>query len=544
MALTRRQFIRIGCASVPGLMALSASGAADEAAALQFDVCIYGGTASGIMAAVAAAREGCSAIVVEPSRWLGGMTGGGVSAIDWGRKEAVGGSTLEILQHGYDDAQYRLVFNEMISRHTIKVVYEHRLSSVLRDGKTIRAIVLDYAPPDRMGCPIPSPTKSNSVTVTAKVFIDCSYEGDLMAKSGVTYTYGRESRERYNESLAGVRPNLWLYDIDPYISAGKPESGLLPLLQDYKIGPLGSADTLSMGYCFRYKFDVSGTGIPIEPTTNYEPNRFEVFRRGFRKGLDLIRSRKMHTLGEIAEDPGYLFKPGQGNTNRSLLTTTVFGCNAEYPDGDWGVRSKIWKFHQDYLRDLVHFLRSDPTVPENLRTLAEKTTFQRGVFDDTDGWPHQLYVREARRMVSPYVVTQHDLEGKRAPKNSVGLASYGVDDWPYATVAYDGRVALSGGEFSILYLEDAHRGIYEIPYEAIAPRQEECDNLLTPVCCSASHIAMTSLRMEPVWMILGESAGVASAIAVRNKSSVQAVPYDALRGKLLELGQKLNRPTA
>ena len=201
-------------------------------------------------------------------------------------------------------------------------------------------------------------------------------------------------------------------------------------------------------------------------------------------------------------DSGYLFKEGQGNTSRSLLTTTVFGCNADYPDGDWATRSRIWKFQQDYLRDLVHFLETDSTVPEKLRTLAMNTSLQRGIFDETDGWPHQLYVREARRMVSTYVLTQHNLEGKRNPKHSVGLASYGVDDWPYAIVADQGRVALNGGEFTILYLEEGNRGIYEIPYQAIVPKQEECDKeavsvilaqRATPVLCNVRSQCRTSL---------------------------------------------------
>jgi len=181
-------------------------------------------------------------------------------------------------------------------------------------------------------------------------------------------------------------------------------------------------------------------------------------------------------------------------------------------------------------------------VPDKFKQLATELGFQLGIFDDTQGWPHQLYVREARRMKSDYVVTQKDLEGTTDPEDSIGLASYGVDDWPYATYVHEGKVALYGGEFSMLYLDDKHEGIYKIPYRAITPRQSECTNLLVPVCVSASHIAMTSIRMEPVWMILGESAGVAAAMAVTDNVPMQQIDYTKLKDKLITLKQRLTRP--
>lgn len=492
------------------------------------------------MAAVASAKEGAKVILVEPSRWLGGMTGGGISDLDWGRKEAVGGSAYEILKGQPGNDVYRRTFKELAGKHGIQVIYDHRLGKVQRRGNSIEAIILDYAPVDKTGCPIAHPEKPNAARIGAKVFIDCTYEGDLMAMSKISYTWGRESQKHYGESLAGVRPSLWVYDIDPYIKPGDPGSGVIPFVQNLKIGELGDADKRTMGYCFRFKF---GIGWPIPAPEHYDPAEFELFRRGFKGGCDLSRARKMRTLGKISEDGGYLFT-GSGNLNRSLLTTTVYGCNADYPNGDWATRAKIWKFHQDFFCGLLHFLKSDPSTPASLKKEAETVSFRKGIFDETQGWPNQLYIREARRMLSSYVLTQKDLEGKTDPDHSVGLASYGVDDWPYATVVENGKVALQGGEFSVLYLDNRkYNGIYKIPYEAIVPFKNECDNLLVPVCCSASHIAMTSIRMEPVWMVLGESAGVAAAMAVAGRTPVQDVPYDALRAKLLKLGQKLDRPT-
>jgi hypothetical protein len=536
----RRDFIRTGSlVSLGALLPLRGA----EPRTLIADVCVYAGNAAGIAAAVAAAREGCRVLVVEPSRWLGGMTGSGLVHIDWGRSEAAGGSAKKILKDGLTDPQYRRMFADLAKQHGVEILYEHRVASVAKTGATITSLVLDYAPPDRFGCPIAQPKTASAVTVNARMFIDCSYEGDLMAKSGVTYTFGRESRDHYGENLAGVRPPLAVYDIDPYVKPGDPRSGLLPLLQDYTPGPIGSADKLTMGYGFRWKFTLEKNQIPIEPPADYDPFTFEIYRRAFTKKLNL-NGRRMRKLGEYEIATGGIHYPGAGNLSRSLIAPTVFGCNAAYPDGDWPERARIWKFHQDFLRGITHFLRTDPSAPEKLKTRALIAGFDPGQFDDTAGWPHQLYVREARRMVSSYVVTQKDMEGKTDPSDSVGLASYGVDDWPYAMHPIDGKIALQGGEYSMLYLEETHRGIYKIPYRAITPTARECRNLFVPVCCSASHIAMTSIRMEPVWMTLGEASGVAAAMALRGYLPAQHVDTATLRSKLRDLGVKVERPTS
>lgn len=539
MSLSRREVLLVGGGA---LLRVASGGVAGEKPADIADVCIYGGNASGIMAAVAAAREGCRVVIVESGRWLGGMTGGGLSHIDWGRSEAVGGTARGILKNGRTDPDYRRGFAELTKTHSITVIYEHRVQSVNREGTTIRSLVLDHAPPDRFGCPAPLPAKAAAMTVPARVFIDCSYEGDLMAKSGVSYTFGRESTETYGESLAGVRPNLAEYAIDPYVKPGDPRSGLLPLLQDVKMGALGSADRLAMGYGFRWKFSTAADRLPITAPDDYDPRTYELYRRGFQARVNMGQGRRMRKLGQYEPEGGHIYSMGAGNLARALWAPTVYGCNADYPDGDYATRARVWKFHQEFLRGITQFLRTDPSVPAAMKKQADGMGFAPGIFDDTAGWPHQLYVREARRMKSAYIVTQKDIEGLTDPDDPVGLASYGVDDWPYATFALDGKVALSGGEFSVLYLDDKHKGIYKLPYRSITPLKSECGNLLVPVCCSASHIAMTSIRMEPVWMILGESAGVAAAMAIKDNRPVQDIDYKQLRPKLIDLGQKLERP--
>ena len=552
-----------------------------EPAFHEVDVCVYGGTASGVMAALAAEKEGSKVILIEPSRWLGGMTGGGINHLDWGKGSTVGGTTYKILMEGLEvreqkhhgghaiqgigNRQYRERFKKVVEDRGITVIYEHRVGTVQagdtnidsptrqnpiamsesvvenKMGQSIRSITLDYAPFDKTGCPIPEPKKRNAIKVSATVFIDCSYEGDILGMSGASYTWGRESREHYGESLAGVRPNLWVHDIDPYIEPGKPESGLLPFIQDRKIGPLGSADDLTMGYCFRYEFDMSGKGIPVPAPENYDPAEFEVYRRAIRDGIDIFSNRKMGNLGQMTTKKRGPFVGG-AQLNRNLMASTVHGCNDDYPNGDWATRARIWKFHQEFLSKSIHFAKTDPLAPESLKRNASRISFRKGVFDETGGWPNQLYIRQARRMVSSYVVTQKDLEGKTDPPHTVGLAAYGVDDFPYTVVVEDDKVVVQGGDFSIVYLDDGkYNGSYKIPYEAIVPRKGQCDNLIVPVCVSASHIAFTSLRMEPVWMVLGESAGVAAAIAVDAEIPVQDVPYKKLRQKLDDLDQTLDR---
>lgn len=535
-SLSRRRFI--GHAFVATTLSKVVSAAEND----RYDICVYGGTASGVMAAVTAVKQGCTVVIVEPSRWLGGMTGGGLSHVDWGREKAVGGTALSILSKNYDDAKYREVFSQLVKKYRIRVIYEHRVSAVQKEGMSIRSITLDHAPPDALGCPVAAPKKSNAMTISAQVFIDCSYEGDLMARAGVSYTWGRESRDEYGESLAGVRPNLAVYDIDPYVTPGDPKSGLLPFVQDMKPQPEGSADGLTMGYGFRWKFSKDADRIPIPAPENYDPKQWELYRRGFTSKAKIDEGRRMKgKLGFFEPAGGRIHSLGAGNLARALLAPTNYGSNAEYPDGDYATRARIWKADQEFMSGMTHFLRTDDCVPDKFKQTALEFGFQRGIFDETQGWPHQLYVREARRMKSEYVVTQRDLEGDTNPEDSIGLASYGVDDWPYATYVYEGKVALYGGEFSMLYLDEKYEGIYKIPYRAITPRRSECSNLLVPVCVSASHIAMTSIRMEPVWMILGESAGVAAAMAVKENLPVQQVSYAGLKEKLVALQQRLER---
>ena len=322
---TRRDFLRLsGGALLATALAEPALGKNDDTA----DVCVYCANASGIMAAVAAKREGARVLLVEPSRWLGGMTGGGLMHIDWGRQESVSGSTRGILKSGHNDPEYRAIFAALIMEHSIPVLFEHRVASVQSDGATIRSITLDFAPPDPLGCPTPEAKQPAARKITAKVFIDCSYEGDLMARAGVSDTFGREARETYGESLAGVQSNLATYDIDPYLNPGDPKSGLIPLLQDITMPAEGSADKLTMGYGFRWKFSKDPDRLPLDPPEDYDPRTFELYRRAFLGNVDIFSGRHMRKLGQFGHAGGSVYSIGAGNLSRALWAPTVFGSNA------------------------------------------------------------------------------------------------------------------------------------------------------------------------------------------------------------------------
>jgi hypothetical protein len=361
--------------------------------------------------------------------------------------------------------------------------------------------------------------------------------------AGVSHTHGRESRETYDESLAGSQERMSVYAIDPYKNPGNPRSGLLPLLQDLPHLPEGSADGLTMGYGFRWKFSKAANRLPMDAPEDYDPATYELFRRGFQNGVDMFTGRQIkYQVGKWEPTRTSFYSYGSGNLSRTLWAPTNYGSNAGYPTGNYRTRAQIWREQIRFMQGMTHFMRTDPVVPEKWRTMASQVGMEPGIFDETRGYPHQFYVREARRMRSEVVVTQRNLAENVRYEDPVGLASYGVDEWPYATVPFEGKIALQGGYYSEVWLNEETRGIYQIPYRALTPRRSECQNLLVPVCVSASHIAMTSIRMEPVWMILGESAGTAAAMAARQRIPVQDVSYPELRSKLTGLNQRLERP--
>lgn len=511
------------------------------------DVCIYGATPAGITAAIAAKQEGTTVLLVEPSRWVGGILGAGIKPKqDCAKEAAVGGLTkTRIFAMGKTPPAIRADFEQWLKDEKIDILREHRVSKVDKDGDKITRLHLEHAPPDEFGIPPAEGSPAPGQTITAKVFIDASYEGDLMALAGVKYTTGREPSSLFHEKPAGVGPPTNWTPIDPYVTPGDPKSGLLPLVDADHGKPLGAGDDYTQAYNFRfYVTSDPAQRIPFEKPADYSPAQYELVGRYVEHLLKEHANdptKRLQSLSGIF--PGWLNAGEYNYQRKSLVTIAPLGISRYYQDAPWELRSKIWRQHKDYLSGLHHFLSTDPRVPESFRTKTAALGLQKGMHDDTHGWPHQLYVRIARRMVSSYMLTHADVLNTTQVSDSIGLALYGVDTYParrYAAkhpetgalgVATEGNMFIGGS--------NGTGTPYPVPYRSIHPARGDASNLLVPVCFSATHIAYASARMEPVFCILGESSGVAAAQAVKTNQTVQQLDVPALQERLLERGQIL-----
>ncbi len=498
------------------------------------DVIVYGGTVGGVVAAVAAAREGKSVILLEPGKHIGGMASGGLGATDTGNRATIGGYSREffdrvkahyVKKYGADSQQVKdcsdgfrfephvaeLILREMLKEAKVDVHFGQRLLEVetlseLKDGK-------------RIGPRIVALRTEKDMDYTAQVYIDASYEGDVMAKAGVKYTVGREGREKYNEPLAGVQEYSPKHQWPIKLSAFDEKKQLLPLISQEPLGKPGEADKKVQAYNFRMCMTKNKDNlVPWPKPKNYDPKRYELMARYLEKKPDLKVGQLMNPI---------MMPNGKTDTNNNgPISTDHIGANWDYPEADYKRRAEIWQDHGEYQQGLMYFLANDPRVPKALQEEMRSWGLAKDEFTDTDHWPHQLYIREARRMIGEYVITQHDVAEKRTKEDSVGMGSYNMDSHHVQRVVdKDGNV-LNEGDFQI------GTRPYAIPYRSLVPKHRECDNLLVPVCCSTSHVAYGSVRMEPVFMILGQASGVAACLAIDHKTSVQHIPLDKLIEKL------------
>lgn len=510
------------------------------------DVCVYGGTPAGCAAAVASRQEGASVVLIEPSRWLGGILGAGIKpGQDCPLTEAVGGLTASrILRFGDNPPDIRANFVEWLQAENVPILYEHRLQRVQLRGSVIEALNLGYAPPNEWGIPAHECRGEQWLSIHAGVFIDASYEGDLMAGAGVSFRTGREAASAFGEEFAGSQaPTNWT-PIDPFVSPGSQESGLLSLVEPDDGLPYGSADNYTQAYNFRpYLTADPDTRMLLTPPDSYEPAKFELVGRYVEH---LVRHAKdttdvLQRLSWIF--PGWLNEGEYNYQRKSLITMAPVGLSREYQDGNWATRALIWQQHVDYLRGLHHFLCTDSRVPEQFRHATMGIGLDSRMHIETEGWPNQLYVRVARRMKGIYTLTEADVLNRTAITDSIGLALYGVDTYPVRRILCEDRhsgrigVATEGDMFIGGSLGTGQP--YAVPYRAITPVAKECSNLLVPVCFSATHIAYASARMEPVFSLVGESAGVAAVHALREQVSVQDVDVQDLQARLIARGQKL-----
>lgn len=525
----------------------------------RFDVVVYGGTAAGIATAVQVRRMGGTVVVIEPTNRIGGLTTGGLGQTDIGNKAAIGGISLEFYQRVrkyYEDPEawnfqpqdsYRSagqsrtstseaamwtfepsaaldVLNGFVEEYKIPVVYQERLD---RSGNT-GAGVVGQAVKLSSGRIVAITMESGNV-YAAHMFIDASYEGDLLAAAGVHYTIGREANTLYGETYNGVqvkhsRHHQFQKGVDPYIRKGDPSSGLLPYIDPLGPGEENAGDHRVQAYCFRMCLtNHDPNRIPFAKPADYDPRNYELLFRNFEAG----ETRAPLTLSPM---PNYK----TDSNNNFGFSTDFIGQNYEYPDASYEERDKIVARHLSYQQGLMWSLANHPRVPIEIRSQLSKWGTCKDEFEREDGWQKQLYIREARRMIGEMVMTQHHCQGREVATRPVGMAAYTMDSHNVQRyVTEDGFVRNEGdvqiGGFSP----------YPIDYGAIIPKQSECQNLLVPVCLSASHIAFGSIRMEPVFMVLGQSAATAAMHAIDEQCAVQEINFEKLQAKLQQDQQVL-----
>lgn len=495
----------------------------------EVDVCVYGATPSGIMAAAAAKRAGRTVVVVEPSRWVGGILGAGIKPLeDCPNPAATGGMTKPLLTTlGNSPEIIRASFEQLLKDRGIEVVRELRVGAVEKSGARILSASFDYAPFDALGCPPAVATEVGRLRVKAKVFIDAGYEGDLMARAGVPYRVSRESTQEYGEEAAGVRAPVELTPIDPYIKPGDAGSGLLPGVTDRFVESVGSADPRIQAYNYRYYVTSDpARRAPLTPPAGYDAKDYELVGRyvEYLKATYADAAELKKRLARIF--PGWL-NAGEYNYHRnSLITMAPVGISYLYADGDYAAKAKVWKAHQDYLRGLHHFMSTDARVPADFRQETAALGLDLPRHPDTAGWPGQLYVRLTRRLQGRYVITAADVYNRTQVDDPVALAQYGIDTYPSRRVVVEKDGQTFVGLEGWMFVGGAHgptRTPYPIPYRALTPTEPAASNLLVSVCFSASFLGYASARMEPTFMMCGEAAGIAANEAIAADVPVQRI---------------------
>jgi hypothetical protein len=520
---------------------------------IEADIIIYGGTSAAVTAAVQATKMGKTVVMVSPDKHLGGLSSGGLGFTDTGNKQVIGGLAREfyhrVYQHYEQDTAWKWqqkaeygnvgqgtpaidgtertmwifephvaedIMEAFVKEHHIKVYRNEWLNREKgvqkKDGKIVSIKML------------------SGKKFTGKVFIDATYEGDLMAAAKVSYHVGRESNASYGEQWNGVQTEVFQHGhhftapIDPYQVKGVKISGLLPGISAEHPGVKGAGDHKLQAYCFRMCLtDNPDNRITFPKPDNYNPANYELLVRVFDSGwkelfnkYDPVPNRKTDT------------------NNHGPFSTDYIGQNYDYPEASYKRRKEIIKDHENYQKGLLYFMTHDPRIPAALQKRLSNWGLAKDEFKDNGNWPHQLYIREARRMVSDYVMTEHDVLGKKLVPNPIGMGSYSLDSHNTQRYVTEAGFVQNEGDIGVKAPQP-----YGIAYDAIVPKKAECENLLVPICLSVSHIAYGSIRMEPVFMILGESAATAASLAIDAKVPVQEVKYEELKKLLLQQKQRL-----
>ncbi|WP_373513327.1 FAD-dependent oxidoreductase, partial [Persicitalea sp.] len=532
----------------------------------EVDLVVYGGTSAGIAAAIEAKRMGKSVVLIEPTSRVGGLTTGGLGQTDIGNKRVIGGISREFYENiktyydnpanwkwqekstYLDGGQTRTgknensmwtfepsaalrVYHDMLKTAGVEVDYNQKLDR----AKGVR----------KQGNRIVSITMLSGKTYRGKMFIDATYEGDLMAAAGVSYSVGRESNSQYGETLNGVHArdrdttmtgqssrnamnHNFVAGVDPYVIKGDQSSGLLPFIDPDGPGTHGAGDKRMQAYCYRMCLtDHPDNRIPFAKPAGYNERDYELLIRNYEageKGFPWINSGMPNRKTDT--------------NNRTGFSTDFIGQNYGYPEASYAERERIAERHRQYQQGLMWTLAYHERMPDFIKKEVSLWGTSKDEFERADGWQQQLYVREARRMVSDLVMTQYHCEGLKTVENPVGMGAYGMDSHHIKRyVTEDGFVKNEGNV-------EAHVAApYPVGYGAIVPKKNECANLLVPVCMSATHIAFGSIRMEPVFMVLGQSAAIAASLAIEKGVAVQEVSYADLRRVLLDKKQILSNDT-
>ncbi|KAB7726863.1 FAD-dependent oxidoreductase [Rudanella paleaurantiibacter] len=503
------------------LMSVGAAGSLRaQSTAIEVDVCVYGATSAGVMAAYTAKKLGHKVLLIEPGMHLGGLSSGGLGYTDIGNKYVITGLARDFYrrlgkhygkfeQWVFEPHVAKKIFNEYLREAQISVSYASRIVAVRKNGTQIEQVTLENA--NRPGA-------TSHQIVKAKVFIDCSYEGDLMAGAGVSYTVGRESNELYKETYNGVQlldHHQFPDGIDPYRIPGNPASGLLWGISPDPLSPKGTGDSKVQAYNFRICLTNNPANrIPITRPADYDSTRFELLARVLAK-----QPHKKLNYNFLKWD----MIPNQKTdiNNYGPFSTDLVGMNHLYLEADYATRARIIDDHKKYNQQLLYFLGNDPRVPVDIRTYMAEWGYPKDEYEESGHWSPQLYIREARRMLGAYVMTQHNCEGRELVSDGIARAAYTMDshNCQRIVVEKDGqKMVKNEGDVQV-----GGFGPYPIAYRSITPKPSECTNLLVPVCLSASHIAYGSIRMEPVFMVLGQSAAVAATLAIQQRKAVQAV---------------------
>lgn len=526
------------------------------AGAADADVVIYGGTSAGVIAGVQSVKMGKSAVIVCPDKHLGGLSSGGLGFTDTGNKAVIGGLSREFYHRVWQhyskpeawkwqkqseygnkgqgtpaiDGQQRTmwifephvaeqVFDDLVKEHKIPV---HRDQWLDRENGV-----------SRRGGKIESIKMLSGQVYRGKMFIDATYEGDLMAAAEVDYHVGREAQNVYGEQWNGVQTGVLHHrhhfgavkeKISPYVVPGDPASGVLPRISTNHPGQYGQGDQKVQAYCYRLCLtDHPDNLVPFAKPSGYDAKQYELLLRIYNAGwretfdkFDPIPNRKTDV------------------NNHGPFSFDNIGYNYDYPEASYERRREILEEHRTYQLGWLYFIANDPRVPEDVRSAMQKWGLARDEFGDNGHWPHQIYVREARRMKGVYVMTENELLKKRPTPEPVGMGSYTIDSHNVQRYITPEGYVQNEGDIGV-----STKGPYQIAFGALLPKKKQCQNLLVPVCVSSSHIAFGSIRMEPVFMILGQSAATAAAMAIDAGTAPQDVPYRNLRERLLADGQIL-----